>query len=83
MLQIFFNCLYLWSYKFSGAMDWFFTIEPYWILQLFLQNYILLYMGIYFLTIILKGYDLVDFIVNREKIREKSYGQTAVLVINL
>jgi len=34
---------------------------------------VMLYMGIYFLTIVLKGYDLVDFVVNRDKIRENRY----------
>jgi hypothetical protein len=30
-------------------------------------------MGVYFLTIVLKGYDFLDFIINRKKIREKRY----------
>ena len=34
-----------------------------------LQQMIVVYLGIYFLTILLKVYDIIDFGVNREKIR--------------
>jgi hypothetical protein len=34
---------------------------------------VMLYMGIYFLTILLKGYDVLDFVINRDKIRQKRY----------
>ena len=40
------------------------------------QNMVMLYMGVYFLTIILKGYDFFDFIINRKTIRDKRYGIT-------
>jgi len=36
----------------------------------------MLYMGVYFLTIILKGYDFLDFVINRKTIREKRYKTT-------
>ena len=78
LLQILVNSLYIWSYKFSGAADLLFQFDAsqYITGYLFLnfQNMIMVYLGIYFLTIVLKGYDLVDFIINREKIREKRYG---------
>ena len=77
LIQIIVNCLYVWSYKFSGATEVRFEI----IIELAnlgfiavnVQNMVMLYMGVYFLTIILKGYDFIDFIINREKIREKRY----------
>lgn len=77
MVQIILNCLYIWSYKFSGATEVRFEI----IIELAnlgfiavnVQNMVMLYMGVYFLTIVLKGYDFLDFIINREKIREKRY----------
>ncbi|MFX0060138.1 MAG: hypothetical protein ACFE8J_17715 [Candidatus Heimdallarchaeota archaeon] len=78
LLQILVNSLYIWSYKFSGAADILFQFEASQHVNgyLFLnfQNMIMIYLGIYFLTIVLKSYDLIDFIVNREKIREKRYG---------
>lgn len=69
LIQIILNCLYLWSYKFSGALEIEFDLVDLGIITVNLQQMILLYMGIYFLTVILKAYDLVDFIVNREKIK--------------
>jgi hypothetical protein len=80
LIQILVNSLYIWSYKFSGAADILFQFDAsqhitgYFFLNF--QNMIMVYLGIYFLTIVLKGYDLVDFIINREKIREKRYGIT-------
>ena len=35
-----------------------------------LSMMVMLYLGIYFLTIILKTFDLADFIINRKTIRE-------------
>ncbi|TXT65086.1 MAG: conserved membrane protein of unknown function [Promethearchaeota archaeon] len=89
LVQILVNCLYIWSYKFSGGTDVQLTIfQPfssyYEILQtgtigsedffkaivnIFLEDFLMLYMGIYFLTISIKIYDLIDFTLNREKIR--------------
>jgi len=40
-------------------------------LSLNLQQMVLVYLGIYFLTIILKIYDVIDFTINREKIRNE------------
>jgi len=70
LIQVLVNCLYLWSYKFSGATEINFVILNFGFFSLNLQQMILVYMGIYFLTIILKGYDIIDFTINREKIRE-------------
>jgi len=73
LIQVIVNCLYLWSYKFSGATEilFNFTISGYTgFLSLNLQTMVLVYMGVYFLTIILKIYDLIDFSINRKKIRE-------------
>lgn len=77
LVQILLNCLYIWSYKFSGAtevkFEIMFEITNVGFIAINVQNMVMLYMGIYFLTIILKGYDLVDFVANRDKIRQKRY----------
>ena len=77
LTQILLNCLYIWSYKFSGATEIRFELiieaTNLGFIAIDVQNMVKLYMGIYFLTIVLKGYDFLDFIINREKIREKRY----------
>jgi len=70
LLQVVVNCLYIWSYKFSGATEITFIITDLGFFSLNLSQMVLMYMGIYFLTIVLKFYDIIDFTVNREKIRE-------------
>ncbi len=75
LIQVLLNCLYLWSYKFSGATEIVFDIDHpddlfTGFLSLDLETMILIYMGVYFLTIVLKIYDVFDFTINREKIRE-------------
>jgi hypothetical protein len=69
LIQVLVNCLYIWSYNFSGATTIEFTFS-FGYFSLNLQQMILIYMGIYFLTIVLKVYDIIDFVVNRKKIRE-------------
>lgn len=69
LIQIILNCLYLWSYKFSGALEIEFELVDLGIITVNLQQMILLYMGIYFLTVILKSYDLIDFVINRNRIK--------------
>jgi len=72
LIQVLVNCLYLWSYKFSGATEIIFDLDmgdTSGFLSLNLQQMVLVYLGIYFLTIILKVYDVIDFTINREKIR--------------
>ncbi|MFX1411836.1 MAG: hypothetical protein ACFFA6_15935 [Promethearchaeota archaeon] len=72
LIQVIVNSLYIWSYNFSGAAEIIFDLEfgdTSGFLGLNLQQMILVYMGIYFLTIILKVYDVIDFTINREKIR--------------
>jgi hypothetical protein len=80
LIQILLNCLYIWSYKFSGAteirFEIVFEIVNIGFISINVQNMVMLYMGVYFLTIILKGYDFFDFILNRKKIREKRYKTT-------
>ena len=77
MVQIILNCLYIWSYKFSGAteirFEIVFEITSLGFVSINVQNMVMLYMGVYFLTIILKGYDFFDFVLNRKTIREKRY----------
>ena len=77
LVQILLNCMYIWSYKFSGAtevrFEIVFSLTGLGFITVNVQNMVMLYMGIYFLTIILKGYDLADFIINRDKIREIRY----------
>ena len=70
LIQILVTCLYIWSYKFSGALNLEFVIANYVYFSLNLSQMILVYMGIYFLTIVLKVYDIIDFTINREQIRE-------------
>ncbi|MFX1298610.1 MAG: hypothetical protein ACFFD2_27595 [Promethearchaeota archaeon] len=70
LIQVLVNCLYLWSYKFSGATNIEFVIVGMGFFSLNIQQMVLIYMGIYFLTIVLKVYDIIDFTINREKIRE-------------
>ncbi|MFX1392675.1 MAG: hypothetical protein ACFFAH_03790 [Promethearchaeota archaeon] len=69
LIQIILNCFYLWSYKFSGALEVELELIDFGIVSVNITQMVLVYMGIYFLTVILKTYDLVDFIVNREKIK--------------
>ncbi|GAI01730.1 unnamed protein product, partial [marine sediment metagenome] len=57
LIQVLVNCLYLWSYKFSGAAEINFVIIDFGFFSLNLQQMILVYMGIYFLTIVLKAYE--------------------------
>jgi len=77
MIQIILNCLYIWSYKFSGAteirFEIIFEIINVGYVSINVQNMVMLYMGVYFLTILLKGYDFFDFLLNRKTIREKRY----------
>jgi len=77
MIQIILNCLYIWSYKFSGAteirFEIVFEIASIGFVSINVENMVMLYMGVYFLTILLKGYDLFDFLLNRKTIREKRY----------
>lgn len=70
LIQVLVNCLYLWSYKFSGATNIEFAILNFGYFSLNIQQMVLVFMGIYFLTIFLKVYDIIDFSFNREKIRE-------------
>jgi hypothetical protein len=77
LVQIILNCLYIWSYKFSGAteirFEIVFEIINVGYVSINVQNMVMLYMGVYFLTILLKGYDFFDFVLNRKTIREKRY----------
>jgi len=77
LVQIILNCLYIWSYKFSGAteirFEIVFEIASIGFISINVKNMIMLYMGVYFLTIILKGYDFFDYVLNRKTIREKRY----------
>jgi hypothetical protein len=80
LIQIILNSLYIWSYKFSGATEVNFEILSIGSLSINFQQMILLYMGIYFFTIILKIYDLIDFTINRHKIRENRYSKVGGVV---
>ena len=70
LIQVIVNCLYIWSYRFSGAAEITFVILDFGFFSLDLSQMLLIYVGIYFLTIILRVYDVIDFTINREKIRE-------------
>ena len=77
LIQIILNCLYIWSYKFSGAteirFELVFEIASIGFVSINVANMVMLYMGVYFLTILLKGYDFFDFLLNWKTIREKRY----------
>ncbi len=75
LFQIIINCFYLWSYKFSGALEIELELVDLGVVSINLTQMILLYMGIYFLTVAIKAFDLVDFIVNREKIKFERGGK--------
>ena len=70
LIQVFLNCLYIWSYKFSGATDIRFEILSLGLLSIDVANLVMVYLGIYFMLVIIKVYDLFDFIINRKKIQE-------------
>jgi len=70
LIQVLVNSLYIWSYKFSGATTINFVILNMGYISLNLQQMILVYLGVYFFSIILKVYDIIDFIINRKKLRE-------------
>ncbi|MFX1488809.1 MAG: hypothetical protein ACFFBI_06665, partial [Promethearchaeota archaeon] len=70
LLHVLVNCLYIWSYKFSGATELTFVIVNFGSFSLNAEQMLLIYMGVYFLTIVLRIYDLIDFTVNRDKIRQ-------------
>ncbi|MFX1478938.1 MAG: hypothetical protein ACFFCI_12475 [Promethearchaeota archaeon] len=70
LLHVLVNCLYIWSYKFSGATELTFVIVNFGSFSLNFEQMVLIYMGVYFLTIVLRIYDLIDFTVNRDKIRQ-------------
>ena len=75
LIQILLNCLYIWSYKFSGALELILPLvdtstgTTLGLVGIDITSMIMLYLGLYFLTIVLKTFDLIDFIVNRKKIR--------------
>ena len=49
LIQVILNCFYIWSYKFSGALEIEFVITGYGNVYINLQQMILLYLGIYLL----------------------------------
>jgi hypothetical protein len=73
LVQLLLNCLYIWSYKFSGATELEFNLTGFGTLWLNVSQMVMLFLGIYFLTILLKIYDIIDFTVNRKKIRENRW----------
>jgi hypothetical protein len=78
LFQVIINSLYIWTYKFSGATEVIFRLmasngDLFGIVLMNVQQLVLVYMGIYFLTISVKVYDLIDFTVNRKTIREKRW----------
>jgi len=70
LIQLFVNCLYILSYRYSFATNISFALPGFGGFTLNLQQMFLVYIGIYFLTIVIKVYDIIDFTINREKIRE-------------
>ena len=71
LIQVILNCFYIWSYKFSGATEIEFVIVSYGSVFINLQQMIMIYLGIYLFTILLRIYDIADFSINRFIIREE------------
>ncbi|MFX1363380.1 MAG: hypothetical protein ACFFCE_10200 [Promethearchaeota archaeon] len=71
LIQVFVNCIYIWAYKFSGALEWTFVVEDFAYFTIDVSQMVLVTLGVYFLTVVLKVYDIIDFTINREKIREE------------
>lgn len=71
LVQVILNCFYVWSYRFSGALEIEFLVIGQGSVYINLQQMIMVYLGLYFLTIILRLYDIVDFSINRHKIQEQ------------
>ncbi|MFW9988212.1 MAG: hypothetical protein ACFFC3_06110 [Candidatus Odinarchaeota archaeon] len=71
LVQVLVNCIYIWAYKFSGALELTFIVEDFAFITLDVSQMVLVTLGVYFLTIVLKVYDIIDFTINREKIREE------------
>lgn len=71
LIQIILNCLYIWSYKYSGALDLNIELIDFGIIALNLTQLIIVYLGVYFFTIIIKSYNLIYYILNKDDIRFK------------
>ncbi len=69
LIQIIVNCLYVWSYKFSGASTVIFLVEQYGIIIIDLSAVIKVYLGVYFLLICLRLFDFIDFLAHRGDIQ--------------
>ena len=53
LIQIIVNIIYIWSYQFSGALDLNIELVDIGFISLDLTQLILVYMGVYFLTVVL------------------------------
>jgi len=71
LIQIFLNCLYIWSYKYSGALDLNIELIDFGIIALNLTQLIIAYLAVYFFTVFIKFYNLIYYIVRRDDIRFK------------
>lgn len=71
LIQILLNCSYIWSYKYSGALDLNIELVDFGIIALNLTQLIIAFVGIYIFTLFIKGYNLIYYIVRRDDIRFK------------
>ena len=71
VVQVFLNCLYVWSYQISGALDLNIELVDFGIITLNLTQLIIVYLGVYLFTVLIKVINLVKFISKKDEIRFK------------
>ena len=71
VVLLFFNCLYIWSFVYSGASEIVANIPGFATISLSFIGMVFLTLGAQFLKVIIKIYDLIDFTINRKSIQEK------------
>ena len=70
IFNIFASCIYIYSYKFSGASQLSYSIQNYGSVSFDVGVMLNLWMGLIFLKIILEIYDLVDGIIYQRKAKD-------------
>ena len=71
VIQILLNCFYIWSYKISGALDLNIELVDLGILTLNLTQLIIVCLGVYFFVVLIKVYNLTNYIIKKDEIRFK------------
>ena len=71
IIQVILNCLYVWSYQISGALDLNIELVDFGIITLNLTQLIIVYLGVYLFTVLIKVINLISFISKKDEIRFK------------